>query len=390
VTSDFIYTTAIRKLRGLTARKKVIQGGTSASKTFGILAVLIDHAARHPRSEISVVSESVPHLRRGAIKDFAKIMQSTNRWREDGWNRTLLTYSFTNGSYIEFFSADQEARLRGARREILYMNEANNIDFDSYYQLAIRTSGDIYIDFNPTAEFWAHTEVLKQPDAQHLILTYLDNEALPATIRADIEAARDRAATSAYWSNWWRVYGLGEVGSLQGVVFNNWSQVDEVPQSFRRRIYGLDWGFSNDQTAVVEVTIANDTDVYLRQVMYERGLINTDIANRLQWMKGSEIIADSAEPKSIEELRRHGFRIRPTVKGPDSVRAGIAKMQGLRMFVTSDSIDLIRELRSYCWQTDKAGAATNEPEDANNHAIDAARYAIMEVLKARSGTYSIR
>jgi phage terminase large subunit len=180
------------------------------------------------------------------------------------------------------------------------MNEANNIDFDSYYQLAIRTSGDIYIDFNPTAEFWAHTEVLNQPDAQHLILTYLDNEALPATIRADIEAARDRAATSAYWSNWWRVYGLGEVGSLQGVVFNNWSQVDEVPQSFRRRIYGLDWGFSNDQTAVVEVTIANDTDVYLRQVMYERGLINTDIANRLQWMKGSEIIADSAEPKSIE------------------------------------------------------------------------------------------
>ena len=387
--SEFVYTSAIRKIRAMTARKKVIQGGTSASKTFGVLAVLIDHAARNKQTEISVVSESIPHLRRGAIKDFAKIMQMTNRWRDEGWNKTLLTYHFANGSYIEFFSADQEARLRGARRHVLYMNEANNIDFESYYQLAIRTSSDIYIDFNPTSEFWAHTEVLTQPDSQLLILTYKDNEALPDTIRNDIESAQAKAETSTYWSNWWRVYGLGEIGSLQGVVFSNWSQVETVPDAYRWRVYGLDWGFANDPTACVEVTCVDDKTIYLRQVLYERGLINSEISQKLAHLKGWEIIADSAEPKSIEELRRHGFRTRPTVKGPDSVRAGLDKMQGLKLFVTSDSIDLIKELRSYTWEVDKTGKSTNEPIDANNHAIDAARYAIMDKMKTRSGVYVV-
>jgi len=386
----FIRTTAINKLLALNKFVKGVQGGSSAGKTFGILPIEINHAASRPNLEISVVSESIPHLKRGAIRDFKKIMTETGRWNPDRWNATDFRYTFANGSFIEFFSADSPDKMRGPRRDRLYMNEANNMPFETYLQLGSRTRESIFLDWNPTSEFWFHTDLMHDSDTDFIILTYLDNEACPDQARKWLEKAKEKAETSEYWRNYYRVYGLGEVGSLQGVVFNNWSQVDEVPQAFRRRIYGLDWGFSNDQTAVVEVTIANDTDVYLRQVMYERGLINTDIANRLQWMKGSEIIADSAEPKSIEELRRHGFRIRPTVKGPDSVRAGIAKMQGLRMFVTSDSIDLIRELRSYCWQTDKAGAATNEPEDANNHAIDAARYAIMEVLKARSGTYSIR
>lgn len=386
----FIRTTAINKLLALNKFVKGVQGGSSAGKTFGILPIEINHAASRPNLEISVVSESIPHLKRGAIRDFKKIMTETGRWNPDRWNATDFRYTFANGSFIEFFSADSPDKMRGPRRDRLYMNEANNMPFETYLQLGSRTRESIFLDWNPTSEFWFHTDLMHDSDTDFIILTYLDNEACPDQARKWLEKAKEKAETSEYWRNYYRVYGLGEVGSLQGVVFNNWSQVDEVPQAFRRRIYGLDWGFSNDHTAVVEVTIANDTDVYLRQVMYERGLINTDIANRLQWMKGSELIADSAEPKSIEELRRHGFRIRPTVKGPDSVRAGIAKMQGLRMFVTSDSIDLIRELRSYCWQTDKAGAATNEPEDANNHAIDAARYAIMEVLKARSGTYSIR
>lgn len=373
----------------MTARKRVIQGGTSAGKTIAILALLIDLAAKKPKSEISVVSESIPHLRRGAIKDFVKVMQSTNRWRDEAWNRTLLTYTFANGSTIEFFSADQEARLRGARRHVLYINEANNIDFDSYYQLAIRTSDDIYIDFNPTAQFWAHTELVDTGEGELLVLTYLDNEALPETIRHDIESARTKGETSTYWANWWRVYGLGEIGSLQGVVFNNWQQVDVIPDAFRWRVYGLDWGFTNDPTSCVEVTCTDDSTVYLRQVLYKTGLVNSEIGQTLAHLKGHEIIADSAEPKSVEDLRRMGFRIRPTVKGPDSVRAGIAKMQGLKMFVTTDSVDLIRELRGYSWRTDNAGKSLNEPEDNLNHGIDAARYAIMDKLRARSGNYNI-
>lgn len=385
----FIRTTAINKIRALTARKRVIQGGTSAGKTFGILPILIDKAAKEPRLEISVVSESIPHLRRGAMKDFIKIMMETGRYVDSRWNRSLLTYNFANGSYIEFFSADQEGRLRGARRNVLYVNEANNIPFEAYHQLAIRTSSDIYLDYNPTQEFWAHTEVLTEPDSQLLILNYLDNEALPETIKHDIEQARERGKDSPYWANWWKVYGLGQLGALQGVVFSNWEQCEAMPTGYKWKAYGIDWGFTNDPTAVVEVCEFQDA-YYVNEILYERGLTNSDIAAKIQSVKGEEVIADSAEPKSIEDLRRHGFRIRACQKGRDSVRAGIDKMQQMPIFVTANSTNIIRELRGYTWATDKTGAQTGEPIDDFNHAIDAMRYAIMEKKRTRSGQYSIR
>jgi phage terminase large subunit len=385
----FIRTTAINKIRALTARKRVIQGGTSAGKTFGILPILIDKAAKEPRLEISIVSESIPHLRRGAMKDFIKIMTETGRYVDSRWNRSLLTYNFANGSYIEFFSADQEGRLRGARRNVLYVNEANNIPFEAYHQLAIRTSSDIYLDYNPTQEFWAHTEVLTEPDSQLLILNYLDNEALPETIKHDIEQARERGKDSPYWANWWKVYGLGQLGALQGVVFSNWEQCDAMPTGYKWKAYGIDWGFTNDPTAVVEVCEFQDA-YYVNEMLYEKGLTNSDIAAKIQSVKGEEVIADSAEPKSIEDLRRHGFRIRACQKGRDSVRAGIDKMQQMPIFVTANSTNVIRELRGYTWATDKTGAQTGEPIDDFNHAIDAMRYAIMEKKRTRSGNYAIR
>ena len=385
----FIRTTAINKIRALTARKRVIQGGTSAGKTFGILPILIDKAAKEPRLEISIVSESIPHLRRGAMKDFIKIMTETGRYVDSRWNRSLLTYNFANGSYIEFFSADQEGRLRGARRNVLYVNEANNIPFEAYHQLAIRTSSDIYLDYNPTQEFWAHTEVLTEPDSQLLILNYLDNEALPETIKHDIEQARERGKDSPYWANWWKVYGLGQLGALQGVVFSNWEQCDAMPTGYKWKAYGIDWGFTNDPTAVVEVCEFQDA-YYVNEILYEKGLTNSDIAAKIQSVKGEEVIADSAEPKSIEDLRRHGFRIRACQKGRDSVRAGIDKMQQMPIFVTANSTNIIRELRGYTWATDKTGAQTGEPIDDFNHAIDAMRYAIMEKKRTRSGNYAIR
>jgi phage terminase large subunit len=215
----FVRTTAINKLLELEGRVRVIPGGTSAGKTFGIIPILINQAASTKGLEISIVSESIPHLRRGAMKDFLKIMKWTGRFFDDRWNRTLLTYTFANGSYIEFFSADQDSKMRGARRTHLYVNEANNISFEAYHQMAIRTSEQIWIDFNPTMPFWAHEEL---KEAEWLTLTYKDNEALSSEIVSAIEEARVKAETSDYWRNWWQVYGLGQVGSLQGVVFDNW------------------------------------------------------------------------------------------------------------------------------------------------------------------------
>ncbi len=389
---DFKYTTAISRIRRMTARKKVIQGGTSAGKTLAILAVLIDIAAKN-KTEISVVSESIPHLRRGAIKDFAKVMQWTGRWVADRWNKTLLTYHFANGSIIEFFSADSEARLRGARRQVVYINEANNIDFESYYQLAIRTSEAIYIDFNPTHEFWAHTEVLPEQDAELIILTYNDNEALPDTIKRDIELNRTKAETSAYWANWWKVYGLGQVGTLQGAIYEDFEVVEGIDVSRAKFVaLGLDWGFSNDPTALVAIYRQGDC-LLIQELLYSTGLTNQDIADKLRSLgitRAWEIVADSAEPKSIEEIYRLGFNIKPAEKGPDSVRNGIDILKRYKLQVTKDSTNLIKELRSYTWATDKEGKNTGVPIDSFNHACDAMRYVALNKLRvSNSGKYVV-
>jgi phage terminase large subunit len=389
---DFKYTTAISRIRRMTARKKVIQGGTSAGKTLAILAVLIDIAAKN-KTEISVVSESIPHLRRGAIKDFAKVMQWTGRWVADRWNKTLLTYNFANGSIIEFFSADSEARLRGARRQVVYINEANNIDFESYYQLAIRTSEAIYIDFNPTHEFWAHTEVLPEQDAELIILTYNDNEALPDTIKRDIELNRTKAETSAYWANWWKVYGLGQVGTLQGAIYEDFEVVEGIDVSRAKFVaLGLDWGFSNDPTALVAIYRQGDC-LLIQELLYSTGLTNQDIADKLRSLgitRAWEIVADSAEPKSIEEIYRLGFNIKPADKGPDSVRNGIDILKRFKLQVTKDSTNLIKELRSYTWATDKEGKNTGVPIDSFNHACDAMRYVALNKLRvSNSGKYVV-
>jgi len=389
---DFKYTTAISRIRRMTARKKVIQGGTSAGKTLAILAVLIDIAAKN-KTEISVVSESIPHLRRGAIKDFAKVMQWTGRWVADRWNKTLLTYNFANGSVIEFFSADSEARLRGARRQVVYINEANNIDFESYYQLAIRTSEAIYIDFNPTHEFWAHTEVLPEQDAELVILTYNDNEALPDTIKRDIELNRTKAETSAYWANWWKVYGLGQVGTLQGAIYEDFEVVEGIDVSRAKFVaLGLDWGFSNDPTALVAIYRQGDC-LLIQELLYSTGLTNQDIADKLRTLgitRAWEIVADSAEPKSIEEIYRLGFNIKPAEKGPDSVRNGIDILKRFKLQVTKDSTNLIKELRSYTWATDKEGKNTGVPIDSFNHACDAMRYVALNKLRvSNAGKYVV-
>ena len=382
-----INTTARRRIEAMTARKRVIQGGTSASKTFSILSVLIIRATTK-RTEISIVGETVPHLRRGAIRDFIKIMIAKRIFVPARWNKTLLTYTFGNGSTIEFFSADQESRLRGARRQVLFVNEANNIEFDAYHQLAIRTSETIYIDFNPVSEFWAHTEVLKEHDSELVVLTYRDNEALAQSIKDDIEAARIKAETSTYWANWYKVYGLGEVGSLQGVVFDDWQQVDGIDFAGDRLIaIGLDWGYTNDPTAVVAV-YKRGSAVLVHELLYATGLTNQDIAEQLRKLginRSWPIIADSAEPKSIEEVHRLGFNIHAATKGADSIRNSIDILKRQTLLVTRESTNLIKELRNYTWDTDRTGASLGVPVDRYNHAIDALRYVALNKLSANAG-----
>jgi phage terminase large subunit len=373
----FKRTTATNKVLALKRRTKIIQGGTAASKTYSILAVLINKAIQQPNLEISVVAESIPHLRRGALKDFLKILKWTNRFNDDQFNKSLLTYNFKNGSVFEFFSADDSSKLRGARRDILYINECNNVTFESYNELAIRTKKEVFLDFNPANEFWVHTELKDEPDADFIILTYKDNEALDKSIIDQIEKNREKASTSTYWSNWWRVYGLGEIGMLEGVIFSNWKQIDKVPVEAKLIGIGLDFGYTNDPTAAVEIYSYNGTRI-LNELVYKTGMINSDIAKVLP--DNVPIYADSSEPKSIEEIRRYGKTIKGVTKGKDSINFGIQIMQSQEYLVTSNSTNLIKELRGYIWDTDKTGVRLNKPIDYNNHSIDAIRYHEMEVL----------
>jgi phage terminase large subunit len=385
----FKRTSAINKILSLKRRIKIIQGGTSAGKTFGILPVLIDKATKTAGLEISVVAESIPHLRRGALRDFEKIMKWTGRFFDDRFNKTLLKYEFANGSFIEFFSADDSSKLRGARRDILYINECNNVPFEAYNELAIRTKKEVFLDFNPANEFWVHKELKDEPDSDFIILTYKDNEALDESIVQQIEKNREKASTSAYWANWWKVYGEGQVGSLEGVVFNNWKQIDILPNEAKLIGIGLDFGYTNDPTAIIEVYNYNGTRI-INELAYRTGMLNSDIAKVLP--NNVTIYADSAEPKSIEEIRRYGKTIKPVTKGKDSINYGIDVMQRNNYLVTSNSSNLIKELRSYCWDTDKTGMRLNKPIDHFNHAIDALRYHEMETLGLNTtyGQYFIR
>jgi phage terminase large subunit len=386
---EFVVTTAIKKLYQLNKRIKVIRGGTSAGKTFGIIPILIDKAIKNPNLEISIVSESVPHLRRGALKDFLKIMMILNRYRDVQFNKSTLKYNFTNGSYIEFFSTDMPDKLRGARRTDLYINECNNIPFDAYQQLMVRTSNNIWLDYNPTSSFWVDREVLNGEDVDFITLTYKDNEALPETIVKEIESARVKAKKSTYWKNWWKVYGLGQLGSLEGVCIPDWKET-QLPTEARILCYGMDFGYSNDPTSVVAMYKYNDSYIF-DEIIYKKGLLNRDISNLLKTYDVDNIIyADSAEPKSIAELNHYGHIVYPVKKGRDSINYGLNLINQNKIFITSRSKNLINELRNYVWMSDKQGNVLNKPIDAYNHAIDALRYAITSQLEdPNKGEYHI-
>jgi len=384
-------TIAFHRLKDLQSRVRIVKGGTSASKTVSILCLLIDYAIKNKDREISVVSESVPHLRRGALKDFLSILNGLNRYNDSQYNKSTLKYNFTNGSYIEFFSTDQPDKLRGARRTDLYINECNNVPFDAYTQLATRTSGSIWLDYNPSSLFWVDKELIGQPDTDYITLTYKDNNALPESIVKEIEKAKEKAKTSTYWSNWWKVYGLGEQGSLEGACIPDWMEINDVPMEARLLGYGMDFGYSVDPSTLVALYKYNDSYIF-DEVLNKKGMLNSDISQFLNNNQVREIIyADSAEPKSIAELLSYGHLIYPVSKGRDSIVYGINLINQNRIYVTQRSKNLIKELNGYIWMQDKQGNTLQKPNPTSgDHCIDAARYILSSILEnPHKGEYHI-
>lgn len=384
---SFARTTAINKLLRLKKRRKIIQGGTWGGKTYGIMAVICNYLMLNKNKIFTIVGETIPALKGGPLKDFKEIMMSTNRWQEKNYNKTERIYTFDNGNTIQFSSFDSVGKAQAAgKRTDLFINEAYYISFEIADTLMTRTSGNIWIDFNPTAEFWAHTEILGKSDAEFIILTYKDNESTPDTIKKDLEEKIEKAKTSEYWANWCRVYVDGLVGSLQGVIFNDWKIVDELPTQAGLRGHGLDFGFSADPTTLVALHVI-DGKRYYDELIYQKELSNNDLGKLIREHNATNhvIYADSADPKSISEISDYGINIRKANKGPDSINFGIGIMQDEVFYVTARSLNLIKELRNYKWKKDKQGKTLDEPIDAFNHCIDAARYVSMMLLKSGRG-----
>ncbi len=354
----------------MSKRIRIVQGGTSASKTVSIIIYLIALAQSDKSKTLtSIVSESFPHLRRGAERDFLYIMKEHRYFNDKNWDKTNHVYTFETGSQIEFFSVDQPEKVRGARRDRLFINEANNVPFMAFEELEVRTKSFIFLDYNPTREFWLFTEVIpKRDDTEQIILTYKDNEALSKEITASIEQRKNR-------KDWWKVYGLGQLGVIEGRIYKDWQIIDEIPHEAKLEGYGLDFGYSNDPTAIVAVYEYNGGKI-VDEITFNKGLSNKQIVDILQGQTYALVIADSAEPKSIDEIMSYGIPIQPATKGKDSVRAGIQFVQQQKISVTKRSVNIIKEFRNYLWETDKDGKILNVPEHQFSHSMDAIRYKI--------------
>ena len=360
-----------------TIRRCLNEGGTASSKTYSILQLLIlivQHAKTHLL--ISIVSESLPHLKRGAIRDFFNILDESpdNNKR---YNKTEQTYNYGKG-VIEFFGADEADKVRGPRRDILFINEANNVPWETARGLDIRTNKFTFCDWNPVSEFWAHTYWLGQPENAYIHSTYQDAlGVLPDAVVANIESNRDKDP------NWWNIYGLGLIGRIEGLVYPFFAQIDTLP-SQGELVYGLDFGFSGDPAVLTKHKIFLD-ELYSEELIYEAGLTNQDIANKmidLGVVKSDVIFADSAEPKSIEEIYRYGFNIKGATKGPGSVEYGHQKVRQYKQYWTKDSLNSIKEQRNFKYMPDKNGKLTEKTTHLYSHSMDARRYAVMGFSEA--------
>lgn len=374
----------------------VIRGGQGASKTISILELIIQSLLASEK-EATILSSELSKMKRTVIRDYKKICKDWNVIaNENDFNKSECKHEYRNDSYLDFLGADVNDVGKGFRRDILYINEADKMDIETAIQFISRAKLTI-IDYNPDSLFWGDEFI---NDNNFLTLTFEDNEFLSESEVKSILEYKDKGFVnpdlppdvlfkeenikSQYWANKWKVYGLGMVGNLQGTVFNNWKQIDAIPAGAEFVAYGLDFGFTNDPTAMVDVYKMNG-ELYVDEIIYQTRLTNSDIISKFNDLRISphkEIIPDSSEPKSIEDLRRGGYRVNGANKGQDSIRASIDTLQRFTIHITKRSVNLIKELETYRWKTDKTGKSLNEPVDFNNHAIDALRYVALNRLSS--------
>lgn len=377
------YTTVFKKNVRATKRIVVNQGGTSSSKTWSILQILYLTALKNEYL-ISVVAETLPRLKKGAMRDFFKMLKAEGIYKRENHNKTDHQYK-VGKSIIEFFSADADD-AHGARRDILFMNEVQYQTKAKFDHLETRTEHKIYLDYNPTHDFWMQSHVLIRDDVDYIHSTYLDNDQLSDNIKRSIEMRRGD-------ENYWKVYGLGETGSNEGLIFEDINLVDEIPEDAEFIAYGLDFGFAVDPTVLIAVYRYN-AELYIDELIYDTGLHNRDIAKKMIENKvetNQDIIADSADPKSIDWLcigdkanDIPGFNVIPAKKGKDSIRSGIEVLSQYTKNVTKRSVNVIKEFRNYSWKQDKNEEYLPVPIDDWNHAIDAIRYVALNRLAVKS------
>jgi len=355
------------------------QGGTSSGKTYAIEQVLFCIACENENQVITVVGQDIPNLKSGALRDALNIYSSSPAIRAmvKSYHKTDRLFEFHNGSCIEFKSYENGQDAKSGKRDYLFVNEANGIGWEIYNELAMRTRKKIFIDFNPNAAFWAHDNLMGRPGVEVIISDHRHNPFLLDSTRDKIEALK------AIDFEAWRVYARGLTGKVAGLVFNNWEVCEHIPENARLLAAGLDFGFTNDETGCVLVYRENG-ELWVDEAFYETELTNQDINSRLIESKinrSTEIIADSAEPKSIEELRRLGWRITGAKKGADSIKNSIDILRRYKINITRSSVNLRNELGRYKWKTDRSGKPVNVPVDIWNHLIDPIRYVALNKLK---------
>ena len=384
-------TTALNKIEAMLYEPtfyKVVQGGQGAGKTYAIVTLLVGYCDSYPNSKVTIVGMTYDHLNDGAISDFKSIMREANRWDDSNWNKSEHAYYFANGSEMQFRPVDKlEGKGRGPRRDVVYVNEADMLSWDGFQQVAGRSKDFAIIDYNPVAKFWAHEKLVENPPdtgVSFVVLTYLDNEALPAQERANIESHKPKAGEEP--SNWWTVYGLGQIGSLEGNIYHGW--VEASPQWIRKHgrliRYGLDFGFSNDESALVAVYELDNGALGIIERLYKKGLLGSQYKAALARLKIDHnilIVADAARPEIIAEIKQAGYRIIGADKAPGSVLRGIDRTSQRQVYYYGEHLK--KEYLSYHWRTKRSGETLDEPQDGNDHLMDALRYAIDDLSRPK-------